>query len=95
MPGFEELFVEVVIRLLPMLFDVIRWEKDIGRPSGNLCSSLRIRVQELIPSQFREFRGGTYCKTHGAVTFIEGVSLRWSGFSAQAPLITSEAGYRP
>lgn len=51
--------------LPPMLFGIIRWKKNIGSPSGDLCSGFRIRVEERTPSQFRDLGGGNYEKIPG------------------------------
>lgn len=65
MPDFEKLSLDDVIRLPPMLFGVIRWKKDIGRPSGDLCSGFRIQVEERTPSEFRDLGGGNFDKIPG------------------------------
>lgn len=65
MSNLEKLSVLDVLKLPPMLFGVIRWKKNIGSPSGDLCSGFRIRVEERTPSQFRDLGGGNFEKIPG------------------------------
>ena len=59
-PDLEEklkLSLDDVLKLPPMLFGIIRWDKSIGSPTGDLCSGFRIRVEERTPSEFRDAGG--------------------------------------
>ena len=58
MPISKTLFLDEALKLPPMLFGVIHWKKNIGRPSGDLCSGFRIRVEERTPSELRATPGG-------------------------------------
>lgn len=65
MPDPEKLSIEDAVRLPPMLFGVIRWKKNIGRPLGEICSGFRIQIEERTPSQFRDLGGGNFEKIPG------------------------------
>jgi hypothetical protein len=69
MSNSEKLSGVDINKLPPMLFGVIRWKKGIGRPSGDLCSGFRIRVEERTPSEFRALGGGKYEKIPGTGTW--------------------------
>ena len=71
-------------------------EQEAAQPSGFhrgfdrlLSSSFRFRSCSL--SSLIQLRLlNPWC-----VGFVGGVNLSWTGFSGQAPSLTSEAGYRP
>jgi hypothetical protein len=60
MQAFDTVPVDELVALPPMIFGVIRWNKYIGRPAGNLCSGFNIRVEEHTATQFRAVGGGKY-----------------------------------
>ena len=42
------------------IFGVIRWNKSIGRPMGDLCSGFTIRMEERTATELRALGGGKY-----------------------------------
>lgn len=53
MPGSKYLTAGEVVRLPPMLFGKIRWNKGYGSPVGDPCSGFRVSVDERTASKFR------------------------------------------
>jgi hypothetical protein len=66
MPTFEKLSVEAVLKLPPIVFGIIRWNKNIGSPAGTPSRGFRIRVEERTPSEFRAGPGGVIEKIPGS-----------------------------
>jgi hypothetical protein len=60
MQAFDAVSIEELVALPPTIFGVIRWNKYIGRPTGDLCSGFHIRVEEHTATQFRAVGGGKY-----------------------------------
>jgi hypothetical protein len=60
MEAFDTASIAELMGLPPTIFGVIRWNKYIGRPAGDLCSGFNIRVEEHTATQFRALGGGKY-----------------------------------
>jgi hypothetical protein len=60
MQAFDAVSIEELVALPPTIFGVIRWNKYIGRPTGDLCGGFTIRVEEHTATQFRALGGGKY-----------------------------------
>jgi hypothetical protein len=60
MQALDVLSIDELVALPPTIFGVIRWNKYIGRPAGDLCSGFNIRVEEHTATQFRAVGGGKY-----------------------------------
>jgi len=60
MEAFDTASITELMGLPPTTFGVIRWNKYIGRPAGDLCSGFNIRVEEHTATQFRALGGGKY-----------------------------------
>lgn len=60
MQALDVLSIEELTALPPTIFGVIRWNKYIGRPAGDLCSGFNILVEEHTATQFRAVGGGKY-----------------------------------
>ena len=60
MEAFDTASIVELEGLPPMIFGVIRWNKYIGRPAGDLCSGFNIRVEEHTATQYRALGGGKY-----------------------------------
>ena len=60
MTNSGRLAFDEVIKLPPMIYGTIRWKKNIGRPTDNLCSGFAIKVEERTPLEFRDIGGGHY-----------------------------------
>jgi hypothetical protein len=60
MEAFDTASIVELTGLPPTIFGVIRWNKYIGRPAGDLCSGFNIRVEEHTATQFRALGGGKY-----------------------------------
>ena len=60
MQAFDTASIDELVALPPTIFGVIRWNRYIGRPAGDLCSGFNIRVEEHTATQFRAVGGGKY-----------------------------------
>ena len=60
MQASDVVSIEELVALPPTIFGVIRWNKYIGRPTGDLCGGFNIRVEEHTATQFRAVGGGKY-----------------------------------
>jgi hypothetical protein len=60
MQALDTVSIEELVALPPTIFGTIRWNKYIGRPTGDLCSGFNIRVEEHTATQFRAVGGGKY-----------------------------------
>jgi hypothetical protein len=58
--ALDAVSIDEFTALPPMIFGIMRWNKYIGRPAGDLCSGFNIRVEEHTATQFRAVGGGKY-----------------------------------